>query len=161
MPSSQLDVNIRLAIPADIHAIHRTHLDSVQQLCGAQYSARQIATWLDGRHPEVYLQAIGEGKLWVAEQQGIAGFVEVEGKEVTKMFVAGSHAGQGVGERLLSIALKHIAASGAPSAYLESTLTAVKFYEKNGFRVIGTGLFSRGNSPVQLEIIKMEQVFGI
>jgi putative acetyltransferase len=153
------DIHTRLALPQDIDAIHRTHLSSVEHLCGAQYSALQIATWLDGRTAEVYLDAIDQGTLWVAEREGVVGFVEVDGNEVSKMFVAGPFAGQGIGERLLYIALAHIAATGARVAYLESTLTAVEFYKRNGFQAVGSGFFSRGSSPVQLEIIKMERTF--
>lgn len=117
--------------------------------------------WLDGRTPEVYLDAINKGNLWVAEREGVVGFVEVDGNEVSKMFVAGPCAGQGIGEHLLHIALAHIAASGARVAYLESTLTAVEFYKRNGFREVGSGFFSRGSSPVKLEIIKMERTFPL
>lgn len=152
-----MNFRTRLALPQDIHAIHQTHLSSVRNLCGAQYSAHQIAMWLDGRTPEVYLAAIEKGTLWVAEREGVIGFVEVDGNEVSKMFIAGSCARQGIGKHLLHIALDYIAATGAKAAYLEATLTAVEFYERNGFRAVGSGFFSRGNSPVHIEIIKMER----
>ena len=54
-------------------------------------------------------------------------------------------------------ALARLRASGASSAYLEATLTAEGFYAYHGFQKIGEGTFSRGNSPVSIEIIKMER----
>ena len=151
-------VNLRLATPADCQAIYHVHRDSVEQLCGADYDARQIAMWLEGRTPEVYDAAIDRGQLWVAEQSGIIGFVEIEGYELSKLFIAGARSGQGIGTRLLEVALDAIATGGARQAYLEATLSAVTFYERHGFHVTGSGYFSRGNSSVRIEIVKMERL---
>ncbi len=76
---------------------------------------------------------------------GIVGFVENDGNEVSKLFVADDNAFAGIGRALLQAALAHIARSGATTAYLESTLTAAPFYEKIGFRTTGQGFFSRTN----------------
>jgi putative acetyltransferase len=150
-------VRIRRALPGDIDAIYRTHCDSVEKLCGGEYDARQIAMWMDGRSPAGYLDAIARGELWVAELDGIVGFAEIEGNEMSKLFVAGDHSGQQIGARLLDCALAAIAAGGASHARLEATLTAVPFYERQGFRRTGTGYFSRGNSTVRIEIVQMEK----
>lgn len=148
---------IRQALPADIDAIYRTHCDSVERLCSGQYDVRQIAMWMDGRSPSGYLDAIARGELWVAELDGIVGFAEIEGNEMSKLFVAGEHSGRHIGARLLVCALAAIAAGGASHARLEATLTAVPFYERQGFKVTGTGYFSRGNSAVRIEIVHMEK----
>ena len=154
-------LDIRRATPADSEAIYRVHRDSVEQLCGGQYDAHQIAMWLDGRTPAVYLAAIDRGHLWVAVvDDGIVGFVEIDGNELSKLFVAGAHSGLGVGTRLMDVALEAIAVGGAAQVYLEATLSAVAFYERHGFRVTGNGFFSRGNSSVRIEIVKMERPCG-
>jgi GNAT superfamily N-acetyltransferase len=153
-------MTIRAATVADIDAIFEVHQSSVRQLCERDYCPQQIAMWLDGRSPDVYLEAIRKQALWVAVGDAMAGFVEVDGAEVSKLFVAGAYAFHGVGAQLLQVALERIAAGGAPSAYLESTVTAVKFYERHGFRTVGHGFFSRGNSAVRIEIVKMERAFG-
>ena len=151
---------IRRATAADSEAIYQVHRDSVEQLCGTHYDARQIAMWLDGRTPAVYHAAIARGQLWVAERGGIIGFVEIDGHELSKLFIAGAHSGQGVGARLLDVALAAIAASGAAQTYLEATLGAVAFYERHGFHITGSGYFSRGNSSERIEIVKMERPCG-
>lgn len=150
-------MDIRRATPADSEAIYRVHRDSVERLCGKHYDARQIGMWLDGRTPAVYHAAIERGQLWVAEGRDIIGFAEIDGCELSKLFIAGAHGGQGVGTRLLDVALAAIAASGAAQAYLEATLSAVAFYERHGFHITGSGFFSRGNSSVRIEIVKMER----
>ena len=121
------------------------------------YSAEQIAMWLDGRSPQTYREAIVGGNVWLAQNDGIQGFVEVDGHEVSKLFIRGSGARQGIGRLLLEKALQQIRDAGHSRAYLEATLTAEKFYQQFGFRKIGEGTFSRGNSPVSIEIIKMER----
>jgi putative acetyltransferase len=148
-------MRIRPATETDVDSIFRVHRNSVETLCRQDYSPAQLAMWLDGRDPSIYLDAIQKEAIWVAEGDRIIGFVEIDGFEVTKLFVAEDGSFRGVGKQLLETALNRIAASGATNAYLEATLTAVKFYEKYGFRVVGQGVFTRGNSAVQLEIVKM------
>ncbi|MFF7066297.1 GNAT family N-acetyltransferase [Pseudomonas sp. NPDC008258] len=147
---------IRAATLDDAENIFRAHKDSVENLCTADYNAEQITMWLDGRSAEAYREAIVAGNLWLAQDEIIQGFVEIDGHEVSKLFICGSSAGKGVGKELLRLALTKIRNAGYAKAYLEATVTAEKFYEHFGFRKVGEGNFSRGNSPVSIEIIKME-----
>ncbi|TFF06761.1 GNAT family N-acetyltransferase [Pseudomonas sp. BCA14] len=147
---------IRTAMLEDAESIFEVHKNSVENLCHGDYSPEQIAMWLDGRSPESYRESIAAGNLWLAYADTLLGFVEIDGHEVSKLFVRGDAAGQGVGARLLNDALQRIKTAGHPNAYLEATLTAEKFYAAFGFRKVGEGTFSHGNSPVSIEIIKME-----
>ena len=146
---------IRAATAADIHRIFAVHLDSVTRLCAGHYSREQIASWLDGRTPGMYLDAIARNALWVADGGDLLGFAETAGEELTKLFVRGDRARSGAGSALLETAVSDIARAGHDCAYLEATTNAAPFYGKHGFDVIGTGHFSHGNSPLQLEIVKM------
>jgi putative acetyltransferase len=157
-----MTTTIRSARPDEIDAIFAVHRDSVSSLCTGHYTPEQIAMWLDGRTPAMYLGAIESGQMWVAVDSAgaIAGFVENDGHEISKLFVRGDRAGGGVGRELLEHALAAIHARGHATAYLEATRNASEFYRKHGFVEIGTGLFSRGNSGVSLEIVKMERAFA-
>lgn len=150
-------MTVRLARDEEVAAIYAVHRDSVHALCAGHYSPEQIAMWLDGRTPAMYLDAIARGQLWVAgdENDAIAGFVEIDGREISKLFVRGASAGSGFGRRLLLTGIDAIRASGCSSVYLEATRNASAFYRKHGFVELGTGLFSRGDG-VALEIVKME-----
>ncbi|WP_287772231.1 GNAT family N-acetyltransferase [Burkholderia sp.] len=148
---------IRSANESDTQRIFEVHLDSVTRLCAADYSREQIASWLDGRTPAMYLDAIRRNALWVADDGEVLGFAEMAGEELTKLFVRGDRARSGAGKALLETAVSGIARGGCGRAYLEATTNAVPFYERHGFVVIGTGHFSHGNSPIQLEIVKMER----
>ncbi|NVZ52425.1 GNAT family N-acetyltransferase [Pseudomonas sp. B6002] len=151
------NLRIRPATQDDAENIFQVHKHSVENLCTADYDADQIAMWLDGRSPETYRAAIDAGNLWLACNDRLQGFIEIDGHEVSKLFIRGDAAGQGIGALLLNEALQRIEAAGHSKAYLEATRTAEKFYASFGFRKVGEGTFSRGNSPVRLEIIKMER----
>jgi putative acetyltransferase len=157
-----MTTTIRAARADEIDAIFAVHRDSVSSLCTGHYAPEQIAMWLDGRAPAMYLEAIDSGQMWVAvdDADAIAGFVENDGHEIAKLFVRGDRAGTGVGRRLLEHALAAIRARGHATAYLEATRNACEFYRRHGFVEIGTGTFSRGNSGVALEIVKMERPFA-
>ena len=155
-------ITIRLARLGEIDAIYTVHRDSVRALCTSHYTPQQIAMWLDGRVPEMYLDAIASRQLWVAigDDGVIAGFVELDGRVLAKLFVRGAREGAGVGRRLLATAVDAVEASGAESVHLEATRNACNFYRRHGFVEIGTGSFSRGNGGVALEIVKMELAFS-
>jgi hypothetical protein len=61
------------------------------------HGPQQIAMWIDGRTLKMYVNAIEHGNLWVAVDgdDEIAGFVEIDGHEVSKLFVRGASAGTG------------------------------------------------------------------
>lgn len=151
-------LTIRQARADEIEAIYAVHRDSVRALCTSHYTPEQIAMWVEGRSPAMYLDAIAGGRLWVAigDDDRIAGFVETHGHVLSKLFIRGASAGSGVGRRLLATAVDAIKASGAASVYLEASRNARDFYRKHGFVEIGTGTFSLGDGRVALETVKME-----
>ena len=147
---------LRPARADETDAIFAVHRDAVTSQCGDAYPPAQVAAWLDGRTPAMYLPAIERGALWVADDAGaVVGFVEHEGHEVTKLFVRGDQAGRGLGGRLLAHAIEAIGAGGARAVYLEATTNACDFYRRRGFRVLGPGTFARGG--VALAIVRMER----
>ena len=117
------------------------------------YPSAQIGRWFDGRDASMCSPAIQ--RLWVVEEGGVLGFVETAGAEITKLFVMANAAGRGNGRQLPRTALKHLAATGAMRAHLESTATAVGFYRREGFRVVGEDVFSHG--AAKLKFVGMER----
>lgn len=151
-------ITVRLARREDRDEIFRVHRDSVQSLCAADYSPEQIELWLKGRDPSMYLEAIARAELWVAVSEDVMlGLVEVDGSEVTKLFVSGAGAGSGVGRALMTVAIEHLRARGETCVHLESTTTARGFYQRLGFVETNRGTFSHGDSRVTLEIVNMER----
>ncbi|WP_426177273.1 GNAT family N-acetyltransferase [Pseudomonas sp. TWRC1-2] len=117
---------IRAATLEDAESIFAVHQNSVENLCNTDYGPEQIAMWLDGRLPETYRAAIVAGSLWLAYTDSLQGFVEIDGHQISKLFVRGDAAGQGIGARLLCEALQHIQHAGHAKAYLEATLPWLK-----------------------------------
>jgi GNAT superfamily N-acetyltransferase len=92
---------IRKAVPRDAEAMFAVHQASVHALCAKAYSAEHMASWFEGRTPEIYTPALAAEQIWVAEQDGsIVGFVGARPGEVTLLFVLPQAAGQGIGSGL-------------------------------------------------------------
>lgn len=149
-------IEIRPARTSEIVQIFAVHRDSVTALCATHYSDTQIRGWLSGRSAEMYLPAIESGRLWVADDGGVIGFAEIEGNELTKLFIRGDCSRRGVGRALLHTALEAIRRGGASSAVLEATTNARAFYARHGFVEIGRGEFSHGAGGEPLEIVNMQ-----
>lgn len=152
-----MTLQIRAARAGEIDEIYAVHRDSVTRLCAGHYRGAQIHGWLAGRTPAMYLAAIADGRLWVADDGAIAGFVEIDGRELTKLFVRSDRVARGIGPRLLEHAIEAIRASGATSVILEATLNARAFYARHGFAETGRGAFSHGAGGEPLEIVKMQR----
>jgi len=151
-----MPIQIRTARRDELEPIFAVHRDSVITQCTGHYTDTQIRGWLAGRTAEMYLPAIAEGRLWVADDGAVIGFVEIDGRELTKLFVRGDRATRGVGRRLLDAAIAAIRAGGASLVALEATINARAFYARHGFVETGRGAFSHGAGGAPLEIVKME-----
>ncbi|MGX9966542.1 GNAT family N-acetyltransferase [Roseomonas sp. F4] len=128
---------------------------SVSGLAAGHYSAAQIAGWMGARTPATYEAMIAQGGTVVAERHGvILGFVDAVPGEVTRLFLHPDAAGGGLGRRLLEIGIAGARRGHAGPVRLDATLNAEGFYQRCGFRRIGTGVFSQGDNPIA--IVTME-----
>lgn len=151
------EIAIRTARPDEIDAIFAVHRDAVETQCAGSYAPEQIAHWLDGRSARMYLPPIERGRLWVAaDADHLCGFVEVDGPEITKLFVRGACAGAGVGDSLLTVAIAAIRSGGARRIIVEATRNARAFYAKRGFLAVGPGVHSHGAGDVAIDVVNME-----
>lgn len=148
-------MEIRRATRDDAPAIHDLHTRSVKGLWGTHYSQTQIDGWIAGRSPEGYLPAISRGEVFVVDADtGLLGFGHATSDSVKAIFVDPDVAGTGVGSALLEHALACIGKQGACPIRLTSTLNAVSFYRRFGFRVTGERLIERG--PISIPVVDME-----
>ena len=131
--------NVRRAVQEDREAIWRVHFGAVSVTCAGHYSPEVIRIWAGGLRPEKYEKAIRENEFFVAEEGGaVVGFAELDpaGGEVTGLYVSPEVAGRGVGRELLSTLEGRARACGLGSLHLNSSLNAVAFYERAGFRPV-------------------------
>lgn len=157
---------VRQAIEADFDEMAAVHEDSIRSLCGDCYTKEIIEEWIAPISREKYLGAVAQGAtFYVAEDAtGLMGFSEVhlaKGKEYNAaVFVSGRASRKGVGSALYRTAECQALREGAESIALNSSLAAVTFYEKNGFRPLHDGR-SKMPSGSQMKIIRMIKHFPV
>ncbi|MBV8857188.1 MAG: GNAT family N-acetyltransferase [Acidobacteria bacterium] len=132
-------LNIRRARQEDKEAIWRVHRRAVRETCASHYPPEVIEIWAGRLRPEKYAEAIDRNDFFVAEEDGtVVGYGEL-GREVGAiqgLYVRPDVKGQGVGRRLLSTLEERARAYGLRSLSLVSSLNAVPFYERAGFKAV-------------------------
>jgi len=156
--SRPLEVTVRRAVPKDCDGILAAHIEAIRELCKGEYSKSQLAAWADRLTPSGYLPAMEKNVLLVAEVEGrVAGFAELapSSGEIVAIYVHPRHARQGVGRQLFH-ALEQLAngSGGVAALHLNSSLTAVPFYERLGFVAGAPSMHCLGNG-IEIPCIPM------
>ncbi len=128
------EIKIRLYSEGDWDAIGRIHdaarLDELRGSVGVE-AFLTLAQTADG-------EGLFDGRLWVAEHDGaVAGFVALDGDEVTWLYVDPQHYRQGVGGALL----RHALAAAGPRVevtVLDGNPAALALYLSEGFTITET-----------------------
>jgi N-acetylglutamate synthase-like GNAT family acetyltransferase len=132
---------IRKARQEDKEAIWRVHVRAIRKTCASHYPPEVIRIWAGRLQSEKYASAIGSNEFFVAEESGaVVGFAELSraDSEVQGLYVSPEVAGRGVGRKLLGTLEERARAFGLKSLRLTSSLNAVSFYEREGFRPLET-----------------------
>jgi putative acetyltransferase len=130
---------IRRARQEDKEAIWRVHVRAVRETCASHYSREVVELWAGRLRPEKYGEAIEGNEFFVAEEEGVVvGFGELDppGGEVTGLYVSPDAGRRGVGRGLLSTLEERARSFGLKSLHLTSSLNAVRFYERAGFKAL-------------------------
>lgn len=130
---------IRKARQEDKESICRVHARAIRGSCSSHYSQEVIDIWANGLRPEKYEAAIDAYEFFVAEESGaVVGFAELNqtNGEVQGLYVSPDVAGRGAGRELLSTLEERACAFGLKSLHLTSSLNAVSFYERAGFKTV-------------------------
>ena len=157
---------IRQVTADDFDELATVHEESIRTQCGSSYSEEVIEEWIAPISREKYLGAVAQGAtIYVAEDAtGLLGFSEVhraKGNEFNAaVFVSGTVSRKGVGSALYKTAEFQALRAGAERIALNSTLTAVTFYEKNGFRQLHHG-YSEMPSGTKMKIVRMIKHFPV
>lgn len=131
------DVVLRRARPEDSAALRAILQDTLESTWLPQLSVSAAEEAKSGARPAAYVAARG-GLFHVAEADGeVVGLVDWDGDFVNALHVRGSHAGLGVGGRLMDLAEAEIAAAGFAAVRLETdtfNLRSQAFYAKRGYQ---------------------------
>jgi GNAT superfamily N-acetyltransferase len=127
---------IRVAMAADMPGIARVRT-SVREnhLTPEQLRARGIT------NESVAASFLEDSRGWVAERNGeIVAFTIADRaeKSIFALFVLPAHEGQGLGDRLLTLALEWLGDNGARDIWLTTgpDTKAARFYEKRGWMAV-------------------------
>jgi ribosomal-protein-serine acetyltransferase len=133
---------IRRATPLDAQQIHLVHMRSIQEVCAKDYRPDQIQAW-GGRafDLEKWQQRIAEHFVWViAEQNSIRGIAHVQlvdadaaVAEMQALYFAPEILGKGFGKLLIEKIFDWAKEMHLKKLVLNSTKTALGFYQKMGF----------------------------
>ena len=128
---------IRKAQQEDKEPIWRVHVKAIRETCVSHYSQEVIRIWAERLQPEKYAEAIRSNEFFVAEENGaVIGFGELDqaSGEIQGLYVSPDVASRGVGQKLLRALEERARAYGLQSLHLTSSLNAVSFYERAGFK---------------------------
>lgn len=130
-------LSIRRATQADKEAIWRVHGRAIRETCASHYPPEVIEIWAGGLRPGKYAEAIDRYEFFVAEVDGaVVGYGELgpEAGAVQGLYVSPDV--KGVGRALLRTLEERARAYGLKSLRLTSSLNAVPFYERAGFKSV-------------------------
>ncbi len=138
-------IAIRPAVLGDAEAIRQVQSAAARGLCSADYTPEQMGAWT-GRETSHYEQRLRDAgcSTLVAEADGrVVAFSGRIGGELLSLYVQPEWAGRGVGAALLAQVESEAAAEGHGELTLNSSVTAVPFYERQGYTVAGPGSYER------------------
>jgi len=157
---------IRPATPSDVPALSALATRTWADAFGDGLTRADEAAELEHSRSETYFAAaLHEHTILVAETDGeLLGYVqfgdfaipEVDARpgdqELQRLYVDTALQGQGLGQRMLEVALEQLLLAGAKRVFLqvwEQNERAVRLYERFGFRRVGTTTFAVGDEVME------------
>ena len=156
-------IDIRKATKEDIEPFKEVIKASILELCAPYYSQAQLEALL-AQFPanEVYQKWITDRLLLVAEENGnIIGFAQYSPdiSLIEAVHVNPSRAKQGIGRKLVKAIETAALDLGKKKISLESSMNAIKFYEKCDYRQIKASTYKCKND-IELDVVSFEKVFN-
>ena len=148
--------SIRAATSSDAHAIWDVHTRSIRQVASRDYTPVQLAGWSDHLTAEGYVSAMEQGEVMFVAilDDKVIGFSSVKGASIMAVYVAPDGIGFGVGKALYQKLEAHAVAIGVAQLELDSSITAVGFYQKLGYTEISRKVHVTG-SGAELPCVRM------
>ena len=148
---------IRQATKEDVSRIaeilvynNRTNYFPIFQDEGYSFGEMQVLTVAEN-----YLQDDEmRNNVFVYDDGIIRGFVQIEGKEIKKLYVDTFFQSKGIGAALIGYA---VTVKGAEYLWaLEKNRKAIRFYERHGFHPTGERIFEDGTTEYLLKLTRQE-----
>lgn len=151
---------VRRAREQDAPFIHEAHMKSIREICSRDYTEEEIKAW-GGREylEDIRLSAIRDDFVWVVEKKGkVVGFGHMQlGVGINKdeghikgLYLTPEVLGQGLGQAIIFMMEEEAAKVHIKRMTLSSTLNALEFYRKNGYRELtGPTCVNINGTPVR------------
>lgn len=148
---------IRLAGSQDAQAMLDLRSNTIMKVNARDYSPEQIQVWVRKATSEDFTGAFERGEYFVcASDDGrLLGQGQLEGDRIEGVFVAADMIGQGIGSAILDRLEQEARKRGIKALHLNSTTTALGFYEHKGYTQIERTQVKAGG--VALDVVKMRK----
>ncbi|MFB6294214.1 MAG: N-acetyltransferase family protein [Candidatus Nanohaloarchaea archaeon] len=150
------DITIRPARPEDAERLAELHEEAIRAVNSQDYTAEEIAAWTDGTLEQYRTFPDDAERIVAVREDRIIGFGEIEGDEITAVYVDPGHMGDGVGsallERLESIAREN----GVERLHAESTISARGFYEAHGYDFVEETTHTFGDQVLDVYLMEKD-----
>jgi GNAT superfamily N-acetyltransferase len=155
----------RLMNPGEEERVCALVADVFNEYVAPGFAAEGVRAFLDYVQPDALLARLLRDHFVLVAEIGaqIVGAIEVRGNQhVSLLFVHRSYQGRGIGRELVQRALQvcNSAGSGPPQVSVNSSLLAVSFYEKLGFRRTSAPQVQDGIRYVPMELGDRADVCG-
>ena len=143
---------IRAAVAADAAALLALQMDAIGAIGETHYTAAQRQAWFGERTPQHYLGPIATRLMRVAQadaESPLLGFGQLDLSTgfVEAIYVRTAVQRSGIGSQLLQALERSASGAGAQVLWLDASLNAVPFYERQGFEAL-----SEHEHPVSLQV---------
>jgi putative acetyltransferase len=131
---------IREAVEADVPQLAALYAGLVKALAPGAYSTEQVLAWASfAENPDTFRQWVLEPRTLVMEDDsGILALCGVETSgHVASLYVRADHTRQGIGTKLLQVALDRAGALGVHRFHAEASELSLPVFKRLGFSVEG------------------------
>ncbi|MDB5847743.1 MAG: family N-acetyltransferase [Rhodoferax sp.] len=145
-------VHIRAFRTGDEAALRDVFFSSVHTVACRNYTAVQLAAWAPVTYDQnAWAERLRANRPFVAEAGGAAvGFADLQDSGyIDQFFVAGSHAGRGVGGALMACLLQAALARSLEALWANVSLRAEPFFTRHGFVVEVRQVVERQGVPLR------------
>jgi len=131
-------VTYRAGVPEDGAAMLSIHLRAIMLVAVRDYGEDMARSWAHGLTAEGYSRSMAGGEVFeVAVSAGrVIGFCGYKDDEICGLYVDPDFARRGIASSLLEHALQVLRRQGHRRVIVDSSITALPFYRRHGFRVV-------------------------
>jgi GNAT superfamily N-acetyltransferase len=138
-------MEIRKFSPKDVDDVHRLIMESFQEFVRASFSEKGSLEFAKFQEPSKLVERAKTSEILVAEEKRrIVGIVGRKDDHVFSLFVEKSFHGKGIASLLLKKSEANALNKGFTKVKVRSSLYAVGFYQKQGYKK-STGVITSSN----------------